>query len=153
MKKLLKINLLLTAVFLSLFFIFGCSNQANQKEKNVQEASISVKELAEGNSYIEMNVDVFKHMNQVNVLTKSQGDDLKKAKAIVYRFYKHVTLSNEEYKLQLEDPETLNFSPEIYKVLVENLKEMNRCIADAKAKGRELYVAPVNEEYLNSLIK
>lgn len=74
-------------------------------------------------------------------------------KAAVYRFYKHVSVKDSLYILDIQDASEINISTRVFTALAENLKEMNDFIKLAKEKGENIDLFIPDEEYLNSLLQ
>ena len=92
----------------------------------------------------------------INKLSKeknhSDGDKIT-AKAILYRFYKHVHLVNGYYTLDIKQAKDINISNPVYLALLNNLNEVNDSVKEARSKGRKVETPEVDDNYLNSLLK
>ncbi len=81
-------------------------------------------------------------------------EDLAQAKAAVYRFYKHVTLSEDSLlQCTLKNGAEINVSDRVFKAFMENINEMNERIKSSRAEGVTVLMAEPTEEYLRSLLE
>ncbi len=80
-------------------------------------------------------------------------EELGLLKAAAYRFYQHVRLENNQYRVDLKDPKVLHISEPVIKAYEQAISSTNH-FADSMAKtGQVIQLPPVSEEYLKNLLK
>jgi hypothetical protein len=95
-----------------------------------------------------LDLDVYKFSKEI----KHSKSDSILAKAILYRFYKHVHLINEYYVCDIKDPRDIKITNSVFLPLIDNLEEMNAGRKRAKEKGQKMGTFEVDDKYLNSLL-
>lgn len=80
-------------------------------------------------------------------------DDISMAKAAIYRFYSQVSAGVEGYELAPCTATELNISEGLFNTLKNNLDEMNTFYKEACDKGETVEIAPITQDYLDSLLK
>ena len=135
--------------FLLSCLVVGCNNQ--EKTQDVKQTSRNLlKELAQGDEFINLDVEVFRNTTLLPI--SRGGEEITKAKAMIYRFYKHVKLVDGKYLLELDNPKKLKMNMEVYELLKSNLEQMNSSIDSLKKQGVDVVISPVDAAYLNMLL-
>lgn len=112
------------------------------------------KAYVDNNDYIDVDLyGMSKNNATVGSRSSTNPDDLAKARAAVYRFYSHVTIDNGKLTCDLKNGADINISQDTYMTLLENLNDMNRSIEEARQRGDSIVIPPVDQEYLDSLLK
>ncbi|MDE6810451.1 MAG: hypothetical protein K2J42_10255 [Muribaculaceae bacterium] len=138
--------------------LIGCQNNATnnliENPNEINEANTKVKDYVDNNTYIDVDVQALvKKTTAQDSRSNITEDDNAKMKAAVYRFYKHVSVKDSLYILDIQDASEINISTRVFTALAENLKEMNDFIKLAKEKGENIDLFIPDEEYLNSLLQ
>ena len=138
--------------------LIGCQNNATNKlienPHEINEANTKVKDYVDNNTYINVDVQALvKKTTAQDSRSNITEDDNAKMKAAVYRFYKHVSVKDSLYILDIQDASEINISTRVFTALAKNLKEMNDFIKLAKEKGENIDLFIPDEEYLNSLLQ
>ncbi|WP_295795915.1 hypothetical protein [Mucilaginibacter sp.] len=74
------------------------------------------------------------------------------AKAIDYRFYKHVQFVDGYYVCDLKNAKDINISPANFTSLLNNLNQTNSFAKITRAQGKKIEMQPIDDKYLNSLL-
>ena len=138
--------------------LIGCQNNATnnliENPNEINEANTKVKDYVDNNTYIDVDVQALvKKTTAQDFRSNITEDDNAKMKAAVYRFYKHVSVKDSLYILDIQDASEINISTRVFTALAKNLKEMNDFIKLAKEKGENIDLFIPDEEYLNSLLQ
>lgn len=138
--------------------LIGCQNNATnnliENPNEINEANTKVKDYVDNNTYIDVDVQALvKKTTAQDSRSNITEDDNAKMKAAVYRFYKHVSVKDSLYILDIQDASEINISTRVFTALAKNLKEMNDFIKLAKEKGENIDLFIPDEEYLNSLLQ
>lgn len=138
--------------------LIGCQNNATnnliENPNEINEANTKVKDYVDNNTYINVDVQALvKKTTAQDSRSNITEDDNAKMKAAVYRFYKHVSVKDSLYILDIQDASEINISTRVFTALAKNLKEMNDFIKLAKEKGENIDLFIPDEEYLNSLLQ
>ena len=138
--------------------LIGCQNNATnnliENPNEINEANTKVKDYVDNNTYIDVDVQALvKKTTAQDYRSNITEDDNAKMKAAVYRFYKHVSVKDSLYILDIQDASEINISTRVFTALAKNLKEMNDFIKLAKEKGENIDLFIPDEEYLNSLLQ
>lgn len=116
------------------------------------------KQLVENDSYIDIDLfdlsdEIVKSIETSRALSTEKLDDIAKAKAAIYRFYSHITTTDNGYILDKCTAKDLNLSENLFATLKQNIEEMNQGIVQAQKEGKEIIIAPITQDYLNSLLQ
>ena len=107
----------------------------------------SIDELAKDTSFIDVTLPPSARIDQLS------QEELGLLKAAAYRFYQHVTLENNQYRVDLKDPKVLHLSEPVIKAYEQAISNTNH-FADSMAKaGQAIQLPPVSEEYLKNSLK
>jgi poly(3-hydroxyalkanoate) synthetase len=79
--------------------------------------------------------------------------DTAKARASIYRFYKHVHLKDGFYVTDLNNATSIKVSNATYLTLLRNLNHMNDLKKTHELKGETVNFPEIDNTYLNSLIQ
>lgn len=141
----MKTNVKLTVVAAALLVLAAsCANDAKNVENSV-EPPLSAKEYVAQNTYIELPT-----MDGPLASPDRQSEEMKKA--VLYRFYKHVKIIDNQYVWDISSGKEINISENIFNELVSNLTECNEWIKEKQASGKKVEFGDIGEEYLKSLI-
>jgi len=106
-----------------------------------------IDQLAKDTTFIDVTLPPNARIDQLS------QQELGQLKAAAYRFYQHVTLENNQYRVDLKDPKVLHLSEQVVKAYEQAISNTNH-FADSMAKaGQAIQLPPVSEEYLNNLLK
>lgn len=107
----------------------------------------SIDSLAKGTEFIDVTLPPNARIDELS------QQELGLLKAAAFRFYHHVTLADNQYKVDLKDPKSLYISDQVIKAYERAIVNTNH-FADSMAKaGQAIQLPAVNEEYLNKLLK
>ena len=107
----------------------------------------SIDTLAKGTAFIDVTLPPNARIDELS------QQELGLLKAAAYRFYHHVTLTDNQYKVNIKDPKSLHISDQVVKAYEQAILNTNH-FADSMAKAGQVIQLPVvNEEYLNNLLK
>lgn len=107
----------------------------------------SIDKLAKDTTFIDVILPPNARIDQLS------QEELGLLKAAAYRFYQHVRLENNQYRVDLKDPKVLHISEPVIKAYEQAISSTNH-FADSMAKtGQAIQLPPVSEEYLNNLLK
>jgi hypothetical protein len=107
----------------------------------------SIDTLAKGTAFIDVTLPPNARIDELS------QQELGLLKAAAYRFYHHVTLTDNQYKVNIKDPKSLHISDQVVKAYEQAILNTNH-FADSMAKtGQTIQLPVVNEEYLNNLLK
>jgi len=107
----------------------------------------SIEALAKGKEYIDVTLPPNARIDELS------QQELGLLKAAAYRFYRHVSLKDNQYKVDIKDPKSLYISDQVIKAYEQAIQNTNH-FADSMAKtGQAIQLPAVNEEYLNKLLK
>lgn len=107
----------------------------------------SIDTLAKGTAFIDVTLPPNARIDELS------QQELGLLKAAAYRFYHHVTLTDNQYKVNIKDPKSLHISDQVVKAYELAILNTNH-FADSMAKaGQTIQLPIVNEEYLNNLLK
>jgi hypothetical protein len=107
----------------------------------------TAKELALSTDYLE--VDLVKLAKE----KKHSKADMDKLKAIQYRFYKHVRLVNGAYASTVTNGAAIHIAEADYAYYLTKLNSINAVAKAERAKGKKTQVNPIDDKYLNALLK
>jgi hypothetical protein len=96
-----------------------------------------------------LDVDLVKFIKDRN----HSKTDIDKLKAIEYRFYKQVHLVNGNYESLAKDGAAIHIAQSDYTVFADKLKSLNAVAKIDKAKGKKFTGSPLDEKYLDALLK
>jgi hypothetical protein len=120
----------------------GCTAQAQQPAKK-----LSGKELALSNEFLDLDVNLFmKQRPQPN-------NDENIAKAITYRFFKHVHVVKGYYESDLKEGKEINVSEADFMFFMESLKSVNAGFKKRRSQGIKVTPKAFDDKYLTELIK
>lgn len=136
----------------------SCSNNTTQEEPTGKQTATATrptetKRLVDENTFIDFDVNKAIDNLAAEIPKALQGEDMHKSRAALYRFYSHVTSTEDGYSCDLKSGADINVSENVFNAFMANLKETNAAIAQMKAKGMDVDVAQVDSAYLNSLLK
>lgn len=134
----------------------GCSSDKNKQilSNNDNEAKQQLaQEYLRNNGYISIDLKSMS-LSMLNAKTRAAIDpqDEVKARVALYRFFKHVEIKDDQYVCNLDNAQQINISNDMFQLLKKSLEETNTALKEAKDRGAELTIPPVDGEYLNSLI-
>lgn len=113
------------------------------------------KRLVTENTYLD--VDIEKLNKELNDRTKNkyQKPELAKARAVLYRFYSHVHLEDDQYVCSLKSAEEINISEKFFRYLIDGLQKTNADIKAMKAKDpkTKIELPQITPQYLQGLIQ
>lgn len=151
----------ITKLFLILILTFaaGCAktedlHSVTDMVNAAETPSGLVRTYVETNAFIDVDVPSITY-GLANPSSRSSNvniDDVAKMKAAVYRFYKNVSVENGFYSCSLSNGTEINISEDVFKALLDNLKDMNSFIEECMNKGEVVHITEPTEEYLNSLL-
>lgn len=154
----MKIFKLLSVITIT-FLCAGCKSDDNadsmlEKVQAVEAPKELVKAYVNNNTYIDIDIPSIAYgiANPASRSVEIGEDDIAKAKAAVYRFYKNVSIIDGYYSCSIQSGSDINVSDNVFTALSENLNEMNSFIKEAKAKGETVNLFEPDENYLNSLL-
>ncbi len=84
---------------------------------------------------------------------KHSKTDIDKLKAIEYRFYKHVHLVNDAYVSDAKDGAAIKIAQGDYNYYQNKLNALNTVMKIDRSHGKKFAGSPIDEKYLNSLLK
>lgn len=158
-------NLELLSIITIMLFFVGCKS-GNKTEDKITESTAEthqmtdtpkglVKKYVEENTYIDVDIPSIAYglANPSAVSGTISGDDMAKAKAAIYRFYKNVSIVDGYLICSIRSGADINVSDSVFTALSENLNDMNSYIKEAKAKGETVNMFEPDENYLNSLLE
>lgn len=158
-------NLKLLSVITIMLFFVGCKSGNKTEDKSTESTAETpqmtdtpkglVKKYVEDNTYIDVDIPsiAYSLANPSAVSGTISGDDMAKAKAAIYRFYKNVSIVDGYFTCSIQSGSDINVSDNVFTALSENLNEMNSHIKEAKAKGETVNLFEPDENYLNSLLE
>lgn len=79
--------------------------------------------------------------------------ELGQLKAAAYRVFQHVTLDNGLYRFNVENASELNISEDLFILYKSALQDTNHYADSMREVGQEIQLPPVNEKYLQGLLK
>ncbi|RKE49604.1 hypothetical protein [Sphingobacterium detergens] len=107
----------------------------------------SIDTLAKGTAFIDVTLPPNARIDELS------QQELGLLKAAAYRFYHHVTLTDNQYKVDIKDPKSLHISDQVVKAYELAILNTNH-FADSMARaGQTIQLPVVNEEYINNLLK
>lgn len=149
-------------LILALPLMAGCANSEKAPTPTVDENVLPIKpsgELVRGYALSNdfLDVDLMK-VEKATLFPASRSEDVTeedfaKAKAVVYRFYKHVTLKDSTYVCSLKNGAEINISEELFNFYLNGLQEANAHIKELNAKGQKVIISEPDEKYLESLLQ
>lgn len=138
-----------------IFALTGCGGNGNNDRKDVTEspevAGVTVREYVDGDSLID--VDINSMARSIVAGNGTSDSETNKAKAAIYRFYKHVAVVDSIYVCSVSTGSEINLSESTFQALMKNLDDMNAAIKAARASGEEIEISVPDEAYLNSLLE
>lgn len=150
---------LLSVIAITLLFA-GCKSDDNadsmlENVKAVKTPKELVKAYVDNNTYIDIDIPSVAYgiANPSSSSVKIGEDDVAKAKAAIYRFYKNVSVADGYFICSIQSGSDINVSDNVFTALSDNLNEMNSFIRKAKAKGETVNIFEPDENYLNSLLE
>ncbi len=106
-----------------------------------------IDQLANDTTFIDVTLPPHARIDQ---LTQKE---LGLLKAAAYRFYHHVTLENNQYRIDIKDPKTLHISEQVIKAYEQAINNTNH-FADSMSKvGQNIELPAVDAEYLSKLLQ
>lgn len=141
------------------FCLFSGCNRDNksvipvESVLNIPVNKVQMKSFIENNTYLDVDIDQLS--KAINSRSRSNIDTtaMEKTQVALYRFYSHVKVIDGKYVCNLKNAEEINISERLYETLSNNLAHMNTWIEQSKARGKEVMIQEINEEYLNSLLE
>lgn len=107
----------------------------------------SIDTLAKGTAFIDVTLPPNARIDELS------QQELGLLKAAAYRFYRHVSLEDNQYKVDIKDPKSLHIADQVVKAYEQAITNTN-LFADSMAKaGQAIQLPVVNAEYLNNLLK
>lgn len=133
--------------------VFSCQKVSDDAENVFDviwglKSSKSAKDIISQNTHIDLDTSAL-----LRNPTQLSDTDRAKAKAAVYRFYKHVTIIDGLYVLGLDDVTEINMTKSLFSLFQENLEELNAFIREKKNQGENVELTPITDEYLAQLLK
>ncbi|WP_293937978.1 hypothetical protein [Sphingobacterium sp. UBA5996] len=144
-------------VFLSIFLWSVIASCSGDEDKGIPVVNLealhaipldhSIDQLAKDTTFIDVTLPPNARIDQLS------QEELGKLKAAAYRFYQHVTLEDNQYRVNLKSPEVLHLSDQVVEAYEQAISNTNH-FADSMAKaGQAIQLPPVSEQYLNNLLK
>ncbi|MFU1857937.1 hypothetical protein ACK8HY_13045 [Sphingobacterium sp. NGMCC 1.201703] len=107
----------------------------------------SIDTLAKGTAFIDVTLPANARIDELS------QQELGLLKAAAYRFYRHVSLEDNQYKVDIKDPKSLHIADQVVTAYEQAITNTNH-FADSMAKaGQAIQLPVVNAEYLNNLLK
>ncbi|MDB5143656.1 MAG: hypothetical protein JWQ66_2369 [Mucilaginibacter sp.] len=144
-------NLFTGLIALAIFIIICYIRKSGDLPEDRSEltACIELSKPAEcpvpSNKYLDIDTNLIYH------LSTAREDDKKRAKAVVCRFFKHVTIKDSIYVTDLKSGREINISAGNFNFLRRNMQELNQAIIASRAKGEYIDPAAIGDQYLSSL--
>lgn len=137
MKKCILLN---AFTFIIAFCLISCSND----DSNLQEESKSVKTKA-FSSQVEEAKALALPVDEVNSIPKNIKD--KRAAAVILSNY--VSIKDNLYSLDIskEDAQKIGVDADLYTSILEDLKNSNKAIKEARQQGENIFLPNIKEEY------
>lgn len=143
-------NMLIAVVLTSA--ALSCADR--NKQQNEETKYMTAKECAVDTVFLDVDIaDIQNYLLTPSVKSPDAGAQIEKAKAAVYRFYSHVTVENRQYVCDIESGKQINMSEATFSALLNNLNNMNSAIKEISERGDSIFIQPITEEYLNSLLE
>lgn len=141
-------------VVLLMLFVYGCKTN-----KDLEDAKFSTftpqaktaKDYVDSNEFIDISLKQLKESPN----TRSPNSTVNEAqwKAALYRFYSHVKVKDGKLECDLTNGKDINLSEELFSFLKVGIEKTNEDIEKYKKEGRNYILPPVDDNYLNSLLK
>lgn len=139
---------------LLMLFVSGC--KANKDLEDVK-SSISTSQAKTAKDYVDSNdfIDISLQQLKDSPNTRSPNSTVDEAqwKAALYRFYSHVKVKDGKLECDLANGKEVNLSEELFSFLKVGIETTNEEIEKYKKEGRNLILPPIDDNYLNSLLK
>lgn len=132
---------------MSAILLFASCNSENATT-NSKDQTLTARSLVESNAYI----DVKDYGAEISDEVRENPERKALVRAALYRFYSHVKIVDDQYTCDLTSADEINISPAMFKFMVDDIKKSNEYILNSKAKGHIPIIAPVDDDYLNSLL-
>jgi len=148
MSPLSKKSNLCVLIFISV--IFSCRHSIKQlSSRTIVHRPLTVRSLISSNAYIDDYLAF--DSAYVNHFDELPDSEQVKAKACLYRFYKHITIIKGCYVCNLSAAKQINVSDQIFRALTRDLHHFNMEMAKARKKGK-LDVYQLDGHYFESLL-
>lgn len=151
------------AILLVVAAMIGVTSCSGKEDINPQEIvnldgnPNLTRALVESGQFIDVDVKSLAFEVANGGITRSGSNELKediaKMKAAVYRFYSNVEVSDGHYVVKVNSGKDLNISESVFEELVNNIDEMNAFIDKVKAKGEDINMFEITQDYLDSLLE
>lgn len=117
-----------------------------------------VKKYVDSNEIIDVDINdlsqrLIKQASGASDATDISVEEIAKAKAVIYRFYKHVSVRDSLYYCDLTNGAEINISDQVFNALKNNIDEMNSQMQEMKKQGKSYHLSAPSERYFNSLLE
>ena len=139
---------------LLILFTYGCKTNENLENAKPHSSTIqtkAVKDYVNSNEFINITLQQLKESPS----TRSSNSTVNEAqwKAALYRFYKHVKIKDGLLVCDLANGKDINLSEELFSFLKVGIETTNEEVEKYKKEGKNLILPPIDDNYLNSLLK
>lgn len=107
----------------------------------------SIDPIAKGTQFIDVTLPPNARIDELS------QEQLGLLKAAAYRFYHHVTLEGNQYRVDIKDPKALHIADQVIKAYEQAIANTNHFADSMQKAGQAIQLPPVSDEYLNKLLK
>jgi hypothetical protein len=139
----------LIALVILIILFFQRRSETLPYNQSVRTAGADISKPAKylmlSNKYLDIDTNLIYH------LSTAPGAEKTKVKAVVCRFFKHVTIRDGIYVTDLISGKEINISERDFHFLRRNMLELNQAITASRARGEDIDPAAIGDQYLSSL--
>ncbi|UOE47767.1 hypothetical protein MTO98_25480 [Mucilaginibacter sp. SMC90] len=137
------------ALLILIIIFFQRKSETLPHDQSVRAAGSDISRTARclmlSDKYLDIDTNLIYH------LSTAPDTEKIKVKAVVWRFFKHVTIRDSIYVTDLTSGKEINISESDYHFLSRNMLELNRGIMASRARGEDIDPAAIGNQYLSSL--